>query len=376
MEERCCNNKYTIYHDESNNFRSLKINGNKYNIDNDPNQKSSPIFITAGIAKKENDVDFDGLISELNLQKTCRELKFAQLVKLKASYKPEDAFKATLGSKGIQTILKWLFDNDIYIHCRVIDVAYWAFLDIIEDLIITENDYRNQFYYKDCLYKLINLDKDAFLSLMSNYGYPNISKETSLLFLIDIKIFSAEWLKKLNNSDDLFDSIYNFDTFLLNCLIYYKDNEELDFLLVRDEKKNILVEDFGFFYFSRMRTFPNSTHIFDKEKNIEKIMQEDAAYKEGLNNIDFKFSESHLKENFPIQIADVISRFIYIFHNYVNVSSLSDVKIFKSNLNQSQKMTLHLFSENFLKSVDECHLFQHRVIAPSDEEKAKFLLFE
>jgi hypothetical protein len=39
--------KYTLYYDESNNVRKLLLSGSEFNIDRDPNQDSSPIFILA-----------------------------------------------------------------------------------------------------------------------------------------------------------------------------------------------------------------------------------------------------------------------------------------------------------------------------------------
>ena len=48
---RTSTKQYEIYYDESNNIRKLYLEGEQYNIDKDPNQESSPIFVLAGISQ-------------------------------------------------------------------------------------------------------------------------------------------------------------------------------------------------------------------------------------------------------------------------------------------------------------------------------------
>ena len=69
MEVEFSENKYSLYYDESNNIRKLLLEGDEYNIDNDPNQESSPIFVLAGIAFNEESesVDFEDLKKKLYL---------------------------------------------------------------------------------------------------------------------------------------------------------------------------------------------------------------------------------------------------------------------------------------------------------------------
>ncbi|WP_180796338.1 DUF3800 domain-containing protein, partial [Vibrio parahaemolyticus] len=142
-------NSYSLYYDESNNIRKLLLDGDEYNIDNDPNQDSSPIFVLAGIAfsQASQSVDFEDLKKQLCLQKGATELKLAQMIKIRAKYTPSQAFKYALGSKRFKTFFQYLLSKKVFIHYEMINTVYWSFLDIIEDLVLcTEDpkDYANQ----------------------------------------------------------------------------------------------------------------------------------------------------------------------------------------------------------------------------------------
>lgn len=375
MEQAHSNKKYILYYDESNNIRSLVLKEDQYNIDNDPKQTSSPIFILAGIATREDkdDINFQELINKLRLQKTSNELKFSQLAKIKSSYTPNDALKIALNNDRIRLIFEWLLNNDIFLHCNMINTVYWAFLDIIEDLMLCINnklEYLNQLAYKSYLYTLIKLDKSGFLSLMNKHEFPNISQENSLAFLQDLHALTQHNISKLHD-DDKIAELMRLDLLFLKCLNYYSDN--LDFLLVRNEHKNLLIDNFSIFYSYRIKTFPKSHHILDQERKIEPILKDMCARDEKLKSIDFKFFNSKLNGSLPIQVSDVISGFMFLFFNYIEASTPIEVQNFQSTLSASQKTTLNLFKKNLDRAVDECHLFHHRVIVPGDEEKAGLL---
>ena len=119
---RTSTKQYEIYYDESNNIRKLYLEGEQYNIDKDPNQESSPIFVLAGIAFDSNSIelDFEQLKKDLQIPKNKekgkqdRELKFSHMAKIRAKYTPIEAFKYALGSKHFKTLFNRLLSNKIF----------------------------------------------------------------------------------------------------------------------------------------------------------------------------------------------------------------------------------------------------------------------
>lgn len=75
METQITKNHDTLFYDESNNIRSLILSGDEYNIDNDPNQDSSPIFVLGGIAYKGNELDVGINFNELKTKLKRERLK-------------------------------------------------------------------------------------------------------------------------------------------------------------------------------------------------------------------------------------------------------------------------------------------------------------
>ena len=372
-------NSYSLYYDESNNIRKLLLDGDEYNIDNDPNQDSSPIFVLAGIAfsQASQSVDFEDLKKQLCLQKGATELKLAQMIKIRAKYTPSQAFKYALGSKRFKTFFQYLLSKKVFIHYEMINTVYWSFLDIIEDLVLcTEDpkDYANQFIYKDCLYRLIKIDKENFLSLMSQFNYPNIEKKDSLKFLERLSdlIMMNLAVKFSKSESDLDVKMLNYlGLFVYRCIKLFED--KVNFELVFDFKKDILIEDFSFFYINRLKMFPNSLHVLDNEFEVEKKINSARRYDPDLCGLSFSFVESKEAENYLVQMSDVASGFIRLYFDFLEYASIEDVTNFVAELNPLQEENLGLFKKLLDQSVQESHILLHRVIVPIDEHKATIL---
>jgi hypothetical protein len=146
--------------------------------------------------------------------------------------------------------------------------------------------------------------------------------------------------------------------------------------MVFDIEKDVLIEDFSFFYINRINTFPDSVHVFDNESKVEetiiKIFNSDPKY----SDLNFSFVESVEFENYRVQISDVLSGFIRLYFGFLEFASIEEVISFNNELNPLQKRTLSLFINLLDKSVDECHLLLHRVLSPIDEHKATILFSE
>lgn len=383
---RTSTKQYEIYYDESNNIRKLYLEGEQYNIDKDPNQESSPIFVLAGIAFDSNSIelDFEQLKKDLQIPKNKekgkqdRELKFSHMAKIRAKYTPIEAFKYALGSKHFKTLFNRLLSNKIFIHYEMINTVYWSFLDIVDDLVIFTKDNRDivlHTKYKDALYRLIKLDKENFLNLMSEFDFPYIEKGNSLDFL---KAFHSliqknlMFIFKTEGHSIYAQMLMMLGTLTIRCINMLSD--DFEFELVFDTEKGVLINDLSNFYINRVQMFPNSKHVMDNEELIEKKFKEYKNCDNNFTSLDITFVDSKLSENYLTQISDVVAGFIRLYFNFLEYASIDEVSVFTSNLNNLQKDNLELFKKLLARSIEESEILLHRVIVPIDEHKAFTLL--
>ncbi|UXZ23903.1 DUF3800 domain-containing protein [Pseudomonas sp. YeP6b] len=369
--------KYKLYYDESNNMRVFSLREGKYNIDNDPNQKISPIFVLAGIALKENqsDLNFEALQQSLRLQKTADELKFRNIVAIKSNFTPHQALKFTLGNRRISNILSWLIDNDVSIHAFSINTAYWSSLDIIEDLLYFNADKEeilSQHYYKDCLYKMIKLDKVGYIDLLNRFGYPKIEKEQAVHFLKALHEFNQEiWGKLVPKDLERIDQNSDCSNLMrLGYFIYKRltlNADDLEFRLVYEKDEKVLIGDFSTFYINRISTFPESEHVLDDEDQVEPLIDSVFSAMDKADKYDYKFISS--VGSLPIQVADCIAGIFRVLLAYLEDASLDDVTFFKKGLNAMEDATFSKLKSLLERSIEECGLLFHAVMVPADLEK-------
>ena len=149
-------------------------------------------------------------------------------------------------------------------------------------------------------------------------------------------------------------------------------SDDLEFTLVYDLKVGILQSDFSFFYMARIKTFPKSNQTLDEEKDVKEKFA-DEYYESELAGLEYRFVVSKEKENYAIQISDVVAAFFKHYYAFIEASDISEVRSFREGLTPMQRGNLNLFSQLIDKSTDECKLFLHRVIVPQDEVKAAIL---
>lgn len=372
---------YTLYYDESNNMRVFSLREGMYNIDNDPNQKISPIFVLAGIALREDqsDLDFEGLQTSLRLQKTADELKFTNIVPLRANFTTHQAFKFTLGNRRILNILSWLIENDVSIHSFSVNTAFWSSLDIVEDLLCfgaSDEELLSQHYYKDCLYKLTKSDKSGYIDLLNRFSYPKIEKEQSIPFLQALYEFNqAAWGKLVSNGLEDINPNSDFAHFMRLGLFFYKrlkcNVEDLEFALVYGKDEKILIGDFTSFYVNRISTFPASEHILDDEDKLEPLINDVFSAKGKIDKYNYSFVSS--KCNLPIQVADCIAGVFRVLLAYLEEATLEDVRLFLKGLNAMEEKNFLKLKQLLEGSIEECGLLFHTVMVPADLEKYEVL---
>lgn len=370
---------YTLYYDESNNVRVLSLYNDQYNIDKDKNQKASVNFILAGIALRNNCVesDVENLIKKLKLQPTAKELKFNQVAK--------GSFEKVLCSQKIQIILEWLLESDFYIHYFNLNMEYWAFVDIVDDVfyyLIKSNEL--QFndgiepryyldYHKDALYKLIRLDKSKFLSLMSRFNYPNLKSGFEKKLIREVNKLLKENLRyssisKKNISKETQMAFISLSEMFDLC----KNIPSLE--LTYNSDKDLLIDGFSVFYNDRSTKFKHSKHVFDDENTIEDDFNKLLGHDKKLSELDYKFIDS--KNSVHVQLSDVVAGLFNKYFTFIDQNSLDNILEVRNNFNALQKKNVGLLKELINKSDAECRHLLFYVMTMSEHEKHRKFMFD
>lgn len=369
---------YTIYYDESNNVRVLSIQRDHYNIDNDSSQGTSFNFILAGIAQEkdlhQNLTDFDNLKKELKIQKSVKEIKFKHIAK--------GDFLGILKSKKLAILLKWLHESPYFIQYFNLNMEYWVFLDIIEDVYLyldKENKLNKnidprafQDYFKDCLYRLIKTDRQGFLSIMSKYNFPKIKKENAkkllkdLTKLINKNTATSVRIRKKTPKETI--------VLLKELAKLFKNAKNIDeFFLVYDFKENTLIDGLSFFYDNQMKKFKYSQHIFDNEYKIQYAFEKNKAWDKKLKNMDYSFVDS--KQHFEVQLSDLVSGLFYKYFTFLNEFEYDEVQEIKKNMGSIEKKNIELMRMLLEKADAENPHFLFYVMSATEHNNHKYFLF-
>lgn len=327
---------WKFYYDETNNPRKFWIKRNKFNS---PVNKN---FVLGGVVFIEN--EFNGnpvdLKNKLHLQKNMVEIKSKHIL--------EETFIDSLKSKNLNKILKWISENELYIHFINIDNYYIAVQDILK--IIIDNDLDNEknrgsvLMYGHTLYKLMSSNIDTVREILKKHGYPNLQKEAITEFCEDWVILLKRLKSNLPAPQDRFEEMGNAVMYDALWKLFENVKNHNNFIGLGKEK--YIVEDYSSYYTIKPDVFLNSFHIFDRETEIEKIIyaDSDSNFEENKN---FKFMDS--TEDDFIQISDVIVGLLGRFFTYIEElnNELENEKIVQKLIDSISAFN-HIQRENFL----------------------------
>jgi len=345
---------YTIYHDESNNIRLLRLTDEGFNID------KPDCFILGGICYKgsERQLKLEVLKTKLELQKSVQDMKLKHLSK--------GAFPQLLESKKISIFLQWLLDEDLLIHFSVMDVVYWSITDII-DSILTEINAPQLFNHhrelKNDLYITLRMDFKKPLELFIRHTYPNVGREGRnqfLLELIKLIIERRDLLPEFNYR--MLRGVLEMATKLVS--LPYLENEE----------PNILINSFSVLYHHQLILFKGSSHIFDIEEKIKNSLTSIALSDNQQPLQNYRFAESSNEEG--IQISDVFIGLLGKCFSFINQNSVPQIMTAKSDFSETQRNNLRMLKSLIDRSICECPAFAHYTISNEDMYRADILFKE
>ncbi|OUR98408.1 hypothetical protein A9Q86_15295 [Flavobacteriales bacterium 33_180_T64] len=321
--------KYHFFYDESNNPRKL------YTRESDFNTSITGSFVLGGIVDNGSVFNFEELKNSLKLQKNVKEIKFKHLA--------SGDFISCLKSRKINTYLKFINNEDILVHLSCINLLYYSIVDIVDSALMNRKELLErgpQFVaeLKDIIHQVLREHLDETRSLFFKFNYPNISNADIPEFIKEIIAIANYENGNVKNQKNL--------KILKGILDFSSKKQKMPFL--RGEKNNMLIEEFYQFYIKQVYMFKNSTHIFDNEDAIQKIVGDFNLIdgKRTLKNYAFKDSKSEIM----IQLSDIIVGLTSKYHSFINNHSEELITSEFEKLNDLQKNNLQLYVEIISKS--------------------------
>ncbi|RUA05640.1 MAG: hypothetical protein DSY43_04195 [Gammaproteobacteria bacterium] len=322
--------KYTFYYDETNNIRKFHIK------DYDFNAAFTENFVLGGVVHEGDAPNVQSLIDSLGLQATVNEIKLKHLAK--------GGFLECLKSEKLNLFMSFVKDSSLDIHYSTLNILYWSIIDIVDSAIANSEasqklgiEFANKL--KDDLYKLSRIEIDSVKSLFQKFEYPNIKRNSVLLFIEELSHLFDPYL------DDM-DFHFGLES-LRQILKQSKKSGTLPFVM--DGEDFILINDFSQFYLRPTYLFKNSTHIFDNEDTIEKEFQKYKIVDGEVEIKNYSFVDS--KTNRLIQLSDILVGLIGKLSGYINTSAKESIYTDCSSLNSVQRQNLGLL----LKLIDDSH---------------------
>lgn len=322
FELRRADGRFTFFYDETNNIRKFYLTEGGTNVSEHKN------FVVGGIALRERQTlpKISGLRERLRMQDNASEIKFGHIAK--------GDFEQVLASKKLGIVLSWLLEHDILIHYSSVNIISWSIADII-DSILSEEGFGSYLPHhralKNELYRIVNRNKSNFLALMKHYGYPNIEAHQTTAFMSDVEHF-------LRRDSAAPDSVP-----LRMLRDFVKEASSLPKVeLLSGNKKDMLIESFSDFYVRSVKLFKNAVHIFDRELEIEKILN-GTRFVDGTRVVDFSFSDS--KEQPGIQLADLVTGLIGKYQCFVEDHLLPELLKRKGLWNKGQLANFHMLRD-------------------------------
>lgn len=340
---------YTFYYDETNNSRKFKITEKDFNVSKDED------FVIGGLVYEGENRQFNlgKLFQSFKLQSNVKEIKRQHIA-------PGKTFLECANSLKLQPLLKWILDNDVYIHFIAMNNLYFDIVDIVDSLIDDKKvftlDYINQM--KNALYKYINVDIEYIHSIFLKYNYPNIQSNDVQQFCDDF----ITWIENISaeNKEDYLrlESVHQL----------LKDSRKKENLCFLSDNKNLtLMDGYETLYIEPLYMFLYSRHILDEEVEIMNKLKKFPIIIDNqiLSNYIFVKSES----NQWIQLSDVLMGILGKLFLYANSKSKSEIISDNIKLTNIQRTNISLLKSLIMKSQKKCLAFVHFIASSYEIEK-------
>lgn len=293
------NIKANFYYDETNNFGKLY-----FKPDGTCNEDIEKYFVLGGICSEDmHTYEINDLYDALNLETNKPEFKAFDIF-------GNGSFSDCLSKNHITVLLKWIRDNEFLLHFEAVDHLNIIANDIAR--LISDTDEENYFFTCSIM-EMLKKDRGDIINSLIEYGYPQINNPAGFM---DELIKYVEKMKK--------DEKPSTPIAILSQQVIY------DHLIKKIKKaklsissseygKDNIVDDYLTYYLKKPIIFLESTHTYDKEEKIQKLLKKQGKitiHGNHLNNYHFEDSE---KEPL-IQVCDVMvslfAKFLYFLDDF------------------------------------------------------------
>lgn len=342
-----------IYYDETNNIGKLKL------TENGLNAKKYDNFVLGGIAINPNqDIgSLDDFRKLLRVQDNAPEVKFEMVA--------HGTFDKMLGSPKLNHALTWLIEKNINIHYCNLNILNWFILEIIESIVADDKFAQYtpvQRELKNELYHIATKDLKGFLALINNYSYPDIPKDKTRDFLVDLYHFiELNWPEVVTAPAKALKQI----------ILQARTIPHLHFL--NGNVPGELYRGTENFFLNRICTFKNSKHIFDNEDVIKAAIG-DYVITNGEQRVSFEFADSKL--HFEIQLSDIVAGFFGKYFTFIEKTPTKTLINFKKRLNFAQKNNLTLLRQLIDRSDKLSNALLHRITTIDSDNKSNYFIFD
>ena len=342
--------EYDFYYDETNNIRKFWIRDDGLNAQ--PRN-----FVLGGIAHKKSAplTGLEELINTLHIQKSAKEIKFNQLA--------TGTYLGVLNSKKIQTLLKWLIDNNVFIHYTNFNILYWSLVDIVDSL--WDEPELSQYmpyamHIKSELFKISKTNLGRLVPILKKYRFPNVQRNASSAFMAEFAGLLESVAEKPRS---------DITELVIDMIRKGKNLSELPFIV--DNEDDVLIGKFDHLFQRPLYIFPKSSHIFDNESEVQKTL-ENIIFKYRGKIVDHSFVDS--KNCIEIQLSDGICGLLSSHFNFLEEHSAAELIAIKKNLSPIQNQTLKLLGKIILISDAQSNGFIHRITPIYSDFKNDFFL--
>jgi hypothetical protein len=343
---------YTFYHDETNNIKKLRLDGQGLNVA-DP-----AIFVLGGVVHSgpPRPLDIQPLRSAMRIQKSADEIKLKHVAK--------GEFLELLKSDKLTIFLEWVFDGGLLVHYHALDPLYWSFVDIIDSILYRLGEPRFmeiQSLLKSDLATLLRANLPATTDMFFRYNYPDLAPENRRLFLNELLVL-------LNHSNGV---LPQFNAMMLKGMLQLARNlPSLDF--IEGCTPNLLIESFGIFYLNRIAVFKYSSHILDMEDSIRDELAKMRPVSNGLPVTHYRFADS--KTESGIQVSDIIVGLIGKMQSYFTQNTRVDICNTRASLTGSSLKNAELLRDLIDASHEANIAFLHHIASASNVDKMNLFL--
>ncbi len=337
-----------FYYDETNNLRKFYLKEDKFNYDFKSN------FVLGGVMHEDPTPDVKELISNLNVQKTAKEVKFKQIA--------TGSFTECLNSKKLSLFFKFMLRSNLFVHYSSLNFLYWSIVDIVDSALNNAPDSvkRNKvlaFTLKNDFYQIAKQEIESFRKLFFNYGYPNIKKQ-------ELNGFINNLIQLLES----YEGKIEYQGSIQSLIILLESSIQKELVFIMNQKDHMLIDGLSNFYLKPIYTFPNSNHIFDNEQEIKETISKFHITNNGEPVKNYRFVDS--KENDLIQLSDIFVGIVGKFMGYRNTHSIEEIFSDIDKFSDLQRENL----TDYLKLIIRSHVKNQGLLLNNDslEEMAKF----